>query len=679
MSYQNKSDQEDAVREAKNNMTACDAPEINENMFAEVAEKDPEERVDKKRRLTGPLAMLVKSIGACYGLYVIAVFTVLVPLPIEMRAMHLFFSMVLGYMLYTGWKSAKKNSINVYDWLMIILSAVTSLYVVFNAYSLSARMAYVDKVSLLQLVFAGIFIILLLQLVVRVVGWPIAIIATAFSVYALLGRYMPGMFRHAGISPRRFLEYMYMTDSGIFGTTLATCSTYVATFILFGVFIEKSGAGDILLKIGLAIGGGLKGGPAKSAVFASSIMGTTMGSSIANVYCTGQFTIPLMKKAGFRPEKAGAIEAVASTCSQIMPPVMGSSAFLIADALGISYTKVCLAAIFPALLYCISIYCMVHLEAVKMNIPRTPRGPKGEILKLLKNGWFLLLPIVLLIYLLVLQYTAFYAALLCSGAAVVLSWFHPVYRMTPMRIIEALSQAGLRIVTMAIALSCAGITVSAIQVSGLGVKFSKILLSVAGGNVFPMLLLTAISCIILGMGLPASACYILTSLFCVPALIDMGFVPISAHMFIYNFAILAAITPPVAMAAYAGGELANAPLNKVGWNAFALGLTAYIVPFFYIFHPGLLLQGQFEADTLLTALAGIFVLSTAIQGWAFRNINIAKRVILFFSALLMFYANILVSLMGITVAAGIYAYELFRRTGRFDLGEAYGILKGDIS
>jgi TRAP transporter 4TM/12TM fusion protein len=485
--------------------------------------------------------------------------------------MHLFFSLTLGYMIYVGWKKASRTRVNAYDWVMIALSAVTSLYIALNAYDISARMAYVDPVTVLQMAFAVIFAILLLQLCARAVGKPVAIIAIIFSIYALFGPYMPGAFRHTGITLKRYLEYLYLTDSGIFGVTLATCSTYVSTFIIFGVFIEKCGAGDFLLQLGLSAASGLKGGPAKSSVIASSIMGTTMGSSIANVYCTGQFTIPLMKKSGFRPEKAGAIEAVASTCSQIMPPVMGSSAFLIADALGVSYSKVCLAAIFPAILYCISIYCMVHLEALKMNIPRGKGAEKGEMRELWKKNWFLLLPIAGLIYMLILQYTAFYAALICAGFAVIVSWFHPKYRMTPKKIFEAFSAAGQRIIVMAAALSCAGITVAAIQVSGLGVKFSKILLSIASGQSLPLLILTAISCMILGMGLPATACYILTSLFTVPALIDLGFLPISAHMFIYNFAILAAITPPVAMAAYAGAELAGANLNKVGWNAFALG------------------------------------------------------------------------------------------------------------
>ena len=249
--------------------------------------------------------------------------------------------------------------------------------------------------------------------------------------------------------------------------------------------------------------------------------------------------------------------------------------------------------------------------------------------------------------------------------------------MTPKRIFEALSDAGKRIVTMAAALSCAGITVSAIQVSGLGVKFSKLLLMLSGGQVMLMLLFTAVSCIILGMGLPASACYILTSLFTVSALTDMGFMPIAAHMFIYNYAILAAITPPVAMAAYAGGELAGAPLNKVGWNAFALGITAYIIPFFYIFHPALMLQERFEIVTLLTAVLGILVLCSAIQGWLFENLHIAIRGVLFGCALLLFSSNVVLSAAGLVTACTIALVMLKKRTGRINLKEMLLILRGE--
>jgi TRAP-type uncharacterized transport system fused permease subunit len=255
--------------------------------------KDLDEPQGKKRAFSGGMLWVLKIISAAYGLYAIAVFTVITPMPLEMRSMHLFFSLTLGYMMFVGWKSANHRKINFYDWVMIALSIVTSLYVALNAYGISARMPYVDPVSIQQMIFAAVFTVLLLQLCARAVGLPVAVIAIIFSIYALFGRYMPGPFRHTGISLKRFLEYLYLTDSGIFGTTLATCSTYVATFVIFGVFIEKCGAGDFLLKIGLHAAGSLKGGPAKSSVIASSIMGTTMGSSIANVYCTGQFTIPL--------------------------------------------------------------------------------------------------------------------------------------------------------------------------------------------------------------------------------------------------------------------------------------------------------------------------------------------------------------------------------------------------
>ena len=637
--------------------------------------EEKEEKFDQKRHLTGKLLTLLKLLSVITCIYHILGLFVFTPDPLEFRAIHIASTFTLGFMIFVGRKDASRSTISLIDWVLILLSICTMFYIYINAGEIGYRLSYIDPVTPIQFIFGIISLILVLELSRRAVGLPLAILVAISALYVIFGPYIPGPLSHAGVTPKRFIEFMYLTSNGIFGSTIGISSTYVISFIIFGSFLEKSGTGDFLLKMGISAARNLKGGPAKSAVIASTVMGTTMGSAIANTYCTGQFTIPLMKEYGFKPKIAGAVEAVASTVSQIMPPVMSSAAFLIADVLGKSYGEVCIAGIVPALLYSAAIYMMVHLEAIKMGEPKTTFKTEN-LKKLVKDNWILLLPIVLLIYMLIQQYTAFYAALVSSFAAIVISWVKPHTRMNFTKIMMALETAAQRVVPMAVALAAAGVIVSSIQVTGLAVKFTKVLITISGGNLILMLIFIAISCIILGMGLPTPAAYLLTALFAGPTLVKMGIQPMVAHMFIFNFAILSVITPPVALAAYAGAEIAGENPNTVGWHAFRLGIAAYIIPFFFIFHPELLLQGELNLVAIITALIGIFSLAFSVQGWFFNYINKLKRIVLFITALMLFHPNIVFTVIGLSSIIILGLFELKIKTGKLSFVQGYRLLKG---
>jgi len=651
----------------------CKAKVSSENVITEAAEKD--ESTSRKRTLTGSMLRVYRVLGVAFSVFSILALTVWLLDPLQMRSVHIAFAFCLGFMLYKAGSRSKSNRIPVYDWLFIALSIVTMVYIAYNATTLSRRLAYVDPVTTVQMIFGLIVIILICELTRRAVGLPLTVVAVIGILYALLGKYIPGDLGHAGIAFRRFIEFIYLGTNGLFGSTIGVSATYVIAFIVFGSFLEQNGTGEFLLRIGISAASGLKGGPAKSAVIASTVMGTTMGSAIANVYCTGQFTIPMMKRYGFKPKIAGAVESVSSTISQIMPPVMSSAAFIIADTLGKSYGEVCVAAIVPALLYGVAIYSMVHLESVKMGEP-AETFKKEDIKKLVKRKWFLVLPIIALVYMLIRQYTAFYAALIATVVAVAVSFFSRETIMTPKKVLAALQTAAQRVVSMAVALAAASLVVSCVQVTGLAVKFTKVLISISGGNLLLMLIFIAIACIVLGMGLPTPAAYLLTALFAGPTLIQLGIDPMVAHMFIFNFAILSVITPPVAMAAYAGAEIAEANVNQTGWQAFRLGIAAYIIPFYYVFNPSLLLQGKLDLFAVITAVIGILALSMAVQGWYFNCLNAAARLIAAAAALMLFYSDLIVSLIGFLVLVGLGVFELRKKTGHIRLREGYRLLKG---
>ena len=462
----------------------------------------------------------------------------------------------------------------------------------------------------------------------RTIGWPIAILAISFLLYALLGNYLPGEAGHRGYSLNRVMSHLYLGGSGIFGTPLGVTATFVILIVLFGAVLENSGAGKVLMDIANSLTGKSRGGPAKAAVVGSSLMGMISGTAVANVLTTGTISIPLMKRTGYRSETAGAIEAVASTGGQLMPPVMGAAAFLMSDMTGISYYEIARAALLPAILYYIVLFSVVHLEALKRNIPIIDSKDIPSIWETLKYGGHLLLSLPVFIYMMFDGYSVMYASIWSLMMAVALSYLRRSSWLTPSKILRTIENGVDAVIPVATACACAGIIIGIITLTGLGLKFSSLVISLSGGNIFLALVLTMISSLILGMGLPTAAAYILVATLAAPALEQLGINQLAAHLFVFYSAMLSSITPPVALAAYAASGLANANPFKIAIISCQFGIAAFIIPYFFAFNPVLIGIDASIQMILLAAISAIFgslSLSICIQGWLMSKLLLIER------------------------------------------------------
>jgi TRAP transporter 4TM/12TM fusion protein len=486
----------------------------------------------------------------------------------------------------------------------------------------------------------------------RKVGKALPIMVVIFVLYGIFGKYLPGLLQHRGMSLKAFVTALYMSEDGIFGQPATAAANFVMAFILFGAFLSISGAGQAFTDIAISGFGSMRGGPAKAAVVSSALMGMVSGSAVANVVTTGTFTIPLMKKSGYDPASAGAVEAVASTGGQIMPPVMGAAAFIMADTLGVPYWNVVKSAFVPALLYYIALFFMVDFQAAKSKLVGIPRNQLPDIKKLFITKGYLLLPIVSLVYFLGVvrisaQKSVFYTILVI----IIISMFRKETRITPRKFVKALIDGALGGLEVGVVCGCAGIVIGIILRSGLGMSLTNILIQIAGGRLVLLMILTMITSIILGMGLPTSACYIIVAVLIAPAMIKLGVAPMAAHMFAFYYGCLSAITPPVALASYAGASLAGANQMTTGWKAVRFGLCGFIVPFMFVFGKELLLMGPVPGVVLacVTSIIGTYFLSVGLMGYQFTDVSWIFRVIYFICALLMILPGWATDLPGLVV------------------------------
>lgn len=503
--------------------------------------------------------------------------------------------------------------------LVMICGIAPHIYLLFNIERI--RVLYGTAFTTWDIVFGTMAAVAVLLWVKRCFGWAMPIIAIVFVCYVLFGHLLPkDMMGHAYYSFGRFVSFNF-GDAAMYGTLMAICTRIIFLYMLFGAFLNVSGVGDYLIKAALVVAGRFRGGPAKVAVISSALLGTINGNSVANVATTGAITIPLMKKTGYRSEFAGAVEAVASTGGQILPPVMGSGAFIMAEYLGIPYSSVALAAALPALLYYLAVFLQVDLVAVNTGL----RGAEPSDLPKKKETLqkiYMLLPIVLMVVLLmVMRVSVTRAGLASILFTVVISWTQKEFRMGPRRIFEALAEGAKATVGIASVCMLAGMITGAVSSSGFATKFSSFILALANDQLILIGILTALICLVLGMGLPTTAAYIITASVALPALIKAGILPLAAHMFIFYYAILAAITPPVAGASYTGASIAKAPVMRTGLEAVKLGAVAYIMPFFFINNPNLIGQGSFVAtlQAIVTSTFGCVLLAMCIQGVTFKG------------------------------------------------------------
>ena len=639
----------------------------------------------------------------------------------QLRPIHLMFTLSLVYLLYPADKRLRRDRIPWYDWILAAAAIVVTLYIPAN---LQYIVRNVGNYGTEQIVVGIVGILLLMEACRRIVGTPILIIASCFLLYALFGQYLPGTFGHRGYSIRQLITHMYFTLEGVYGTPLGVSATFIFLFILFGAFLDQTGVGRFFIDLANAIAGKRIGGPAKVAVISSAFFGTVSGSSVANTVGTGSFTIPAMKKLGYRPEFAGAVEAAASTGGQIMPPVMGAAAFLMSESTGFPYSRIVLSAIIPAILYFSGILISVHHEARKSGLKgmSTEEVPKAR--EILKDRGYLLIPLVYMIYMLssratpayaamgavlssLISYSVMWWALLPVGVMVVCKEFFIRLHFTqyaviaigiwmciclarrklgfkPKDIVDGLRNGARGVLMVATACAMAGIIVGTVTLTGLGLKFATGLAYLSGGNIYLLMFFTMLSSLVLGMGVPTTANYLITSTICAPALISIligihglpGPTPalvMGAHLFVFYFGIIADITPPVALAAMAGSAIAKGEPFKTGVTATRIAIGAFIVPYIFLLNPAMLMidsQVYFIIQSLISALLGMYALSGALSGFVQDNCKWYEGLLLAASGLAMIYPETISDLIGFAVLAVVFILQ--KRRARIKAAAAVG-------
>lgn len=550
----------------------------------------------------------------------------------QQRATFLLFIAVLSYLLYPASKNIDRTRVAVYDIALAGLSIICWGYIIVNYRELIARIA---DYTTTDIIIAGLGILLLFEACRRVVGLPILVITAVFLAYAYLGPYMPGFFNHRGYSIERIISRMFFELEGMMGTPIDVCTKFIFLFILFAAFLEKTGIGGFFIDLANAVAGFAAGGPAKVAVLTSALEGTISGSSVANTVGSGSFTIPMMKRLGYRPEFAGAVEASASTGGQLMPPIMGAAAFLMAESIGIPYLEVAKAAIIPAILYFAGVWIIVHLEAHKTGLKGLPRDRLPRLGAIMKDRGHLLLPLVAIVYFLVAGYTATFAALMGILFSIVASFLKKSTRLSPQEFLNALVDAPRNMLSVGIACGMAGMIISVVTLTGLGLKIGAGLVSLAGGSVILTLMFTMVASIILGMGTPTTANYIITSTITAPAIVAVGMavdmpIPlIAAHMFAFYFGIVADITPPVCLAAMAGSAIAKSRPIMTGVEATKISIAAFLIPYIFVYNPEILMvDTNFieVASIILTSLIGMIGIGSALEGWFMTHTNVLERI-----------------------------------------------------
>ncbi len=579
------------------------------------------------------------------------------------RSVHLGLALILVFLTRPlGRGERRKAWLRAVD-VLALFAAVAGVGYVYVQYEwiTAERFTLITPMSALEIILALITIIVLFEATRRVVGISLIFVVLAFLGYPFLGPLLPGILHSAPISFKELLDFQYLGLSGIFGIPLGVSATEIALFIIFASVITRAGIAVLLNDSAAALTGRYRGGPAKIAVVASSLMGTITGSGTANVVATGSITIPMMKKTGYKPYFAGGVEAAASTGGQIMPPVMGAAAFVMAAFTGIPYITITYYAIFPAILYYAALMIMIHLEAVRYNLP----GVKTEIrlTRTLCDYGHMVIPVILLIFLMVSGYTPRLSASASTLAALVISQFRKTTRLSIVGILEALEDGAKGLLIVALATAAAGVIVGVVDLTGLGQRFGSGLMALAGGKLLPALVLTMILAIILGMGMPTTAAYIIQASTVIPALIYMGVPNFVAHMFSFYYACLSLITPPVAITAYAAAGIAGAGIWQTGWTAFRLGIAGYIVPFMFVYSPSLLLVGTWEQVlvTTTTALIGIGALAVASAGYFLCRLTIPERIMAGAAAGFLIAPSVSLILPGLALLVTLYAVQYKRR------------------
>jgi len=610
------------------------------------------------------LKWLVSAIAIAMSLYHMYVAGFGPPEAMIFRGIHLLFALTLVFMLYPL-KPGGGLAWRISDAVLLLASWAFIMHIFINYQYLTNRIIYIDELTAWDRIYTVVAVLIVLEATRRVLGWALPITAVCFLVYATV---------ITNVKLPVLMEQLYLSTEGIFGSTLGVSASYVMLFVLFGAFMEKSGTGQLFMDFALSITGHTAGGPGKVSVISSSLFGTVSGSAVANVMVDGPLTIPLMKRTGFRPSFAAAVEATASTGGQIMPPVMGAAAFVMAEFMAVPYAQVAMWAAIPAILYYVAVFFAVHFYAKRNGLHGVPKSELPRLGRVLAERGHLFIPILVIFVGLILGYSAPLCALVGALICMPIALLKHSTRagLTWRNVLEALEDGARNTLSVAMACACAGIVIGCVTITGLGIVFTQFVVGLSQ-NLLPLaLVLTAVAGIVLGMGMPTTPAYIVMVSLLVPALIKLGAIPAAAHMFAFYFAILSAITPPVALAVYAAASLAKTDLWVTGWESVRVGAAGFIVPFMFVFEPSLLMIGPWYEilNSFITATLGTICLAAGLFGYFLREARMWERVLLIAAALLLIKPGIVsdligVALLGIVIAtqliAGKKASELVRR------------------
>ena len=586
------------------------------------------------------------AVAICFTLFTIINVSVFLLEPLRQLAIFLSFALALTFLLYPPFPRSSSRWVLGFDLLLAFLSGFIGLYITADYWDLIFRVGMPTKVDIWISIIA---VLLVLEATRRTLGKPLVIINIIFLLYVFYGHFLPPPLSHGGYDLERIATTLALTQNGIFGVAISVMFDYIYLFIVFGTLYALSGGTEFIFDLAQSLFGHMTGGPAKISVLSSSLFGTISGSAVANVTVDGIFTIPMMKKAGFEPHVAGAIEAVTSTGGALMPPVMGAAAFIMAEYLGIPYISICKAAAYPAILYYVALFTIIHFYSKKKGLKGLPKEELPSFVEVMKKKWLLSIPILALILLMIIGYTPTKAVLYTLLIILVISAISKETRIGVRKAIVVLENSAKSALSVCNACASAGIIIGIVLLTGLGSKLASFVLFVSGDKVWLALPFIMIASLILGMGLPTVVCYVLLAVTVASPLVKMGVLPLAAHLFIFYFGMLCMVTPPVGFAFYASAGIAGSDPMRTGWTSFKFALAGFLLPYMFIFYPSLLLIGTLSEILLATipALIGILLLSVGIIGYFKEEIRWWGRALLILGAILLIHPGIVTDLIGI--------------------------------
>ena len=640
-----------------------------EDRDKEITEADKQELLEKFDKESKTRTFVSPAVAMAYKIFAILVTLYhlvfasgfWMPETLKHRSLHVSMILILAFAMYPATKKASRKIIAWYDYILIALSAAVPLYMWLDYFNIINR---AGKPNSMDVIIGTLLTLLVLEATRRVCGMALPILGVIFILYSLMGTKqglipvnIPGIFLHRGYTWQKLMSHFFANTEGIYGSSVNVASTYIFLFIAFGEIMNKCGMGKFFNDIANALAGGSKGGPAKVAVVASGLLGMINGAAVAVVVTTGSFTIPLMKKTGYDNEFSGAIVATGSVGGQLMPPVMGAAAFIMAETLGIKYSTLLVSAIIPAVIYYMGILLQIQMRAEKMGMQGTPKDQLPKVGEVMKEYGHLAIPLVFLIYMLFFSgKTVIMAAFYTILFTIVVAQLRPNTRMSLNDIIDAMVASAKSTVSVAIACACVGIIVGVCSITGFALNMASTIIQIGGQSLMFTLMFTMVTCMILGMGLPSIPSYIITSTIAAPALVTLGIPPIAAHMFCFYFAMFANLTPPVALAAFAAAGIAGGSPMKTGWASVKLALAGFILPYMFVYNTELLLLDTPIAKGIqvaITAAIGVFLISVAVEGFLFRKVNAVLRILCFAGAYLLIDSGLITNIIGIAICVGI--------------------------